>query len=117
MLLKGVCNILERWKLFLIELDNVEKAFQYAKQEGIGNKIKRMTDKKNSNKLLYIRPMQRVLLSLFVSLISFLCIYRMGLEPLLMISILWVAFALTFIITSAIVFFNVIPRPGNVNKI
>ena len=65
-----------------------------------------MTDKKNSNKLLYIRPMQRVLLSLFVSLISFLSIYRMELEPLLIISILWVAFALTFIITSAIVFFK-----------
>ncbi len=63
-------------------------------------------DKKKNNKLLYIRPMQRVLISLFVSLMLFLIIYRMELEPLLLISILWVAFALTFISTSAIVFFT-----------
>ena len=63
-------------------------------------------DKKKNNKLLYIRPMQRVLISLFVSLMLFLIIYRMELAPLLLISILWVAFALTFISTSAIVFFT-----------
>ena len=65
-----------------------------------------MSDKKKGNRLLYIRPMQRVLLSLFTSLICFLCIYKRELEPLLFISILWVTFALTFIITSAIVFFK-----------
>lgn len=65
-----------------------------------------MGDQKKDNKILYMRPMQRVLVSLFVSLISFLCIYKMNLEPLLTISILWVAFAITFISTSAIVFFK-----------
>ena len=65
-----------------------------------------MSDKKKGNRLLYIRPMQRVLLSLFTSLICFLCIYKRELEPLLFISIHWVTFALTFIITSAIVFFK-----------
>lgn len=66
----------------------------------------RMADKKNGNSLLYIRPMQRVLVSLFVSLMFFLCFYKKEIEPLLFISILWVAFAFTFIITSAIVFFK-----------
>ena len=65
-----------------------------------------MADKKNGNSLLYIRPMQRVLVSLFVSLMFFLCFYKKEIEPLLFISILWVAFAFTFIITSAIVFFK-----------
>ena len=64
------------------------------------------TDKIKGNKLMYIRPMQRVLVSLFVSLISFLIINRMGLEPLLLISILWIAFAVTFISTSTIVFYK-----------
>ena len=59
-----------------------------------------IADQKKVNKLLYIRPMQRVLVSFFVSLIFLLCIYRLELEPLLIISILWVAFA------SAIVFFK-----------
>ena len=68
--------------------------------------MKIIAEQKKVNKLLYMRPMQRVLVSLFVSLISYLCIYRIHLEPLLIISILWVAFAITFISTSAIVFFK-----------
>ncbi|MES2893231.1 MAG: DUF1345 domain-containing protein [Bacteroidota bacterium] len=65
-----------------------------------------MTGKKNGNTLLYLRPLQRVLLSLFVSLVAFASLYRQELEPLLFTSILWVAFALTFIISSAVVFFK-----------
>ena len=66
----------------------------------------KMAKKKSSNFILHLRSIHRIFISLFVSLILFLCIYRMELEPLLLISILWVAFALTFIILSTLIFFK-----------
>ena len=63
-----------------------------------------MADKNKVKRLWFIRPLNRVLLSLFVSLILFLCFYKTELEPLLFVSILWIAFALTYIVTSVIVF-------------
>ncbi|HEX5002617.1 MAG TPA: DUF1345 domain-containing protein [Bacteroidia bacterium] len=62
------------------------------------------TSKKNSNIFLRMNPLHRILLSLFTSLITFLCVYRNHFDWVLIIPILWVTFALTFIITSVIVF-------------
>ncbi len=62
--------------------------------------------KKRRNIFLNMHPLQRILLSLFTSLTAFLCIYNNHLDLILIIPILWVTFALTFIITSMIVFFK-----------
>jgi len=64
------------------------------------------TSRENSNIFLRIHPLQRILLSLFTTLITFLCIYNNHFDWVLIVPILWVSFALTFIITSAIVFFK-----------
>lgn len=58
------------------------------------------------NIFLYLRPLQRVLLSFLVSMLAFVFIYKMKLEPILLVLIIWIAFALTFIITSVFIFFK-----------
>jgi len=64
------------------------------------------TTRKDSNIFLRLRPLQRILLSLLTSLITFLIVYARHLDWLLIVPMLWVTFALTFIITSFIVFFK-----------
>jgi uncharacterized membrane protein len=64
------------------------------------------TPSKDSNIFLRLRPLQRILLSLVTSLITFLIVRTKHLDWLLIVPMLWVTFALTFIITSAIVFFK-----------
>lgn len=64
------------------------------------------SQKKNSNLLLHMHPLQRILLSLAVSVIVFLFIRNSQFGLLLTATILWLAFALSFIITSWIVFFK-----------
>jgi uncharacterized membrane protein len=65
-----------------------------------------ITHKTNNNVLLRMHPLQRILLGLLTSLITFLIVYNKHLDWVLIIPLLWVTFALTFIITSAIVFFK-----------
>ncbi len=62
--------------------------------------------KKNSNLLLRMHPLQRILLSLSVAVIAFLFIRSSHLGVLLTATILWLAFALSFIIFSWIIFFK-----------
>ena len=50
LVLRGLCNVFDRWKGFLILVDNVEKAFQVAKQEGDKNKIERIADEAEESK-------------------------------------------------------------------
>lgn len=64
------------------------------------------TSKRKSNIFLRMHPLQRILLSLFTSLITFLCVYSNDFDWVLIIPMLWVTFALTLITTSAIVFFK-----------
>jgi uncharacterized membrane protein len=63
-------------------------------------------NKATNNILLQMHPLQRILLSLAVSAIVFLFIRENHLSALLTVTILWIAFAFTFIITSWIIFFN-----------
>lgn len=63
-------------------------------------------NKNNKNVFLNMRPLQRILLSLFVAFITFLCIVNQHLELLLTVSILWVAFSLTFVTISILLFFK-----------
>ena len=56
------------------------------------------SQKKNSNLLLHMHPLQRILLSLAVSVIVFLFIRNSQFGLLLTATILWLAFALSFII-------------------
>ena len=67
-----------------------------------------MTTKRtvNPNIFLRIHPLQRVLISLLTSLITFLCVYNNHFDWVLIIPMLWVTFALTFIIISVIIFFK-----------
>ncbi len=62
--------------------------------------------KKNRNLLLRMHPLQRVLLSLSVAVIVFLFIRSSHFGVLLTATILWLAFALSFIIISWIIFFK-----------
>jgi uncharacterized membrane protein len=64
------------------------------------------TNKINSNIFLRMHPLQRILLSLFTTLITFLCIYNNHFDWVLIFPMLWETFALTFIITSVTVFFK-----------
>lgn len=64
------------------------------------------TTRKNSNIFLSMRPLRRILLSLLTSLITFFIVYDNHFDWLLIVPLLWVTFALTFIITSFIVFFK-----------
>ena len=62
--------------------------------------------KKNNSLLLRMHPLQRILFSLSLSAIVFLFIRHRHLEPMVMATLLWVTFALTFIIASWVVFFK-----------
>ena len=61
---------------------------------------------KHSNPFLKMHPLQRILLSLLTSLITFLYVYYSHFKLVLIIPMVWITFAVTFIITSAIVFFK-----------
>jgi uncharacterized membrane protein len=62
--------------------------------------------KNNHHLLLRLHPLQRILLSLSVSLIVFILIRQSHLGFLLTATILWLAFALSFIIISWFIFFK-----------
>ncbi len=64
------------------------------------------TSKIKSNIFLKLQPLQRIVLSLLTSLITFLCVYNSHFGWVLVVPMLWITFALTFIITSIIVFFK-----------
>src|SRR4051812_19647756 len=59
-----------------------------------------------SNIFLRMHPLQRILFSLAVSLIFFLFIRQYHFNTILTITVLWDAFAFTFIVCSWIVFFT-----------
>lgn len=61
---------------------------------------------KSGNIFLRMHPLQRVLLSLGLSLITFFFIRNSHLNRVLTVTVLWDAFALSFIVTSWIVFFT-----------
>ncbi|MEP7110476.1 MAG: DUF1345 domain-containing protein [Ferruginibacter sp.] len=65
-----------------------------------------LKNKKPGNLFLRMHPIQRILLSLGISLITFLSIQKSHLNWVLTIIFLWDAFAFSFIITSWIVFFT-----------
>jgi uncharacterized membrane protein len=65
-----------------------------------------LQNKKAANIFLRMHPLQRILLSIGMSLITFLFIRHRHLGPVLTITILWDAFAFSFILTSWIVFFT-----------
>lgn len=71
--------------------------------------------KKEGNIFLRMHPLQRILLSLGISLITFLFIRNADLSVVLYCAILWDVFALTYILTSWIVFFT-IPIAGIAKK-
>lgn len=71
--------------------------------------------KKQGNIFLRMHPLQRILLSLGFSLITFLFIRNADLSVVLYCAILWDVFALTYILTSWIVFFT-IPVAGIAKK-
>ena len=62
--------------------------------------------KKRSNIFLRMRPLVRFMISLLLAAIVFLLIMNLDLAVLVKIMIAWAAFALSFIITSWIVFFT-----------
>jgi uncharacterized membrane protein len=62
--------------------------------------------KKSANIFLRMHPLQRILLSLAVSLIVYLATLHFHLNSVLTITLLWDTFALTFVSTSWIVFFT-----------
>ena len=65
-----------------------------------------LRNKKTGNIFLRMHPLQRLLVSLGMSLLVFLIIHNKSIPPLLTLVILWDAFAFTFIVTSWIVFFT-----------
>lgn len=65
-----------------------------------------LKNKKPANFFLQMHPLQRILLSLGVSFITYLFIRNSALGPELTFAIMWDAFALSFIVTSWIVFFT-----------
>jgi uncharacterized membrane protein len=65
-----------------------------------------LQNKKPGNIFLRMHPLQRILLSLGMSLITFLFIRNSHLNWVLTITVLWDAFAISFILTSWIVFFT-----------
>ena len=65
-----------------------------------------LVSKKNNTNLYRIRPLQRIILSLIVSALVFLFIRNEQFNTLLLISILWIVFAMTFVVTSFIIFIN-----------
>ena len=65
----------------------------------------RSAKKKGSNIFLRMRPLTRLMISLLLATIVFLLIMNIDLAVLVKIMIAWAAFALSFIVTSWIVFF------------
>lgn len=63
-------------------------------------------NKKNRNIILRMHPLQRILLGLFFVVITYLCVYNFHLDWVITVPMLWISFALTFLITSTIVFFK-----------
>ena len=61
---------------------------------------------KRGNIFLHLQPLQRVLLSFFVALLTYGWLRTLHLSNQLLVSLLWDAFAFTFILTSWIVFFK-----------
>ena len=64
------------------------------------------TKNKTGNIFLRMHPLQRILLSLGVALIVFLATRNTDLNATLTITLLWDAFALSFISSSWVVFFS-----------
>lgn len=65
-----------------------------------------LRNRKTGNIFLRMHPLQRLLMSLGMSLLVFLIINNKSMPALLILVILWDVFAFTFIITSWIVFFT-----------
>lgn len=65
-----------------------------------------LQNKKTGNIFLRMHPLQRILLSIGLSLITFIFIRNRHLSRVLTITVLWDAFAFSFILTSWIVFFT-----------
>ena len=64
------------------------------------------TSKKNSNIILHMHPLQRILLSVGLAILVFFFIRNSHLDGVLISTILWEVFAVSFIITSWIIFFK-----------
>jgi uncharacterized membrane protein len=60
----------------------------------------------HGNKLLLLRPINRSLISLFITALAFFVVRNADLSPLIRIMLLWDVFALTFTVTCWIVFFT-----------
>ncbi|MEO6721335.1 MAG: DUF1345 domain-containing protein [Ferruginibacter sp.] len=67
---------------------------------------KQQNNKKKGNIFLRMHPLERILLSLGMSLITFLIIRNMHLNWVLDVTVLWDAFAFSFIVISWVVFFT-----------
>lgn len=63
-------------------------------------------DNKKNNIFLRMHPLQRILLSVFTSSITFLYVFLNHFDWVLIIPMVWVTFASTFIVTSVIIFFK-----------
>ena len=66
----------------------------------------RLPNKSQGNIFLRMHPLERISLSLGMSLIAFLVIRNSHLNWVLTVTVLWDAFALSFIVTSWVVFFT-----------
>lgn len=64
------------------------------------------TSDKNSNIILHLHPLQRILLSLGLALLVFFFIRNSHLDVVLIATLLWEVFAVSFIISSWIIFFK-----------
>lgn len=64
------------------------------------------TNNKNNNIILHIHPLQRILLSLGLAMLVFFFLRNSQLDAVLIATILWEVFAVSFIITSWIIFFK-----------
>ena len=62
---------------------------------------------KNSNIILHLHPLQKILLSLSMSVMVFFFIRNSQLNGILLATILWEVFAVSFIIISWIIFFKI----------
>ena len=62
---------------------------------------------KNSNIILHLHPLQKILLSLSMSVLVFFFIRNSQLNGILLATILWEVFAVSFIIISWIIFFKI----------
>ena len=65
-----------------------------------------LQNKKRGNIFLRMHPLQRIVLSLLLSVIAFFATRNCNLTPVLTVTLLWDVFAFSFITTSWIVFFT-----------